>query len=51
MRSLAHDFADSLGCGGHLMKLRRLAVGDFRVEDALRIQELAQLEIVKPRSA
>lgn len=35
IRSLANDFGAALGCGGYLSMLRRTAIGDFRVEDAM----------------
>ena len=39
IRSLANDFGASLGCGGYLKALRRTKIGDFKVEDALTVQE------------
>lgn len=39
IRSLAHDFGQALNSGAHLSALRRTAIGEFRVEDALSIQE------------
>tara|TARA_B100001173_G_scaffold311721_1_gene329890 strand:- start:1426 stop:2124 length:699 start_codon:yes stop_codon:yes gene_type:complete len=35
IRSLAHDFGKSLQSGAHLSQLRRIAIGDYRVKDAL----------------
>ena len=35
IRTLAADLGKALGCGGHLADLRRLAVGPFKVEEAL----------------
>lgn len=35
IRTLAHDLGQSLGCGAHLIALRRLASGPFRVEQAV----------------
>jgi tRNA pseudouridine55 synthase len=43
IRTLAQDLGEALKCGAHLAALRRLAVGPFRVEDAL---PLAALEIL-----
>ena len=40
IRTLANDFGKALGVGAHLSALRRTAIGDFRVEDALTIDEL-----------
>ena len=34
VRVLAADVGDQLGCGAHLTRLRRTAIGGFRVEDA-----------------
>ena len=35
VRTLAHDVGEALGCGAHLVALRRTASGPHRVEDAL----------------
>ncbi len=35
VRTLAHDLGEELGCGAHLVALRRVASGPFQVEDAL----------------
>lgn len=37
VRSLAHDIGQVLGVGGYVKELRRTAIGDFRVEDAMKI--------------
>ena len=34
VRSLVHDLGEALGCGAVTDKIRRLAIGPFRVEDA-----------------
>lgn len=39
VRSLARDFGERLGCGAYLDRLRRTAIGDYYVEDALSIEE------------
>jgi tRNA pseudouridine55 synthase len=41
VRSIAHDLGESLGCGAHLAELRRLASGEFPIEQA---RTMAQLE-------
>ena len=41
MRSIAHDLGHALGCGAHLVDLRRLLSGEFEIEQA---RTLAQLE-------
>ncbi len=35
IRSLAHDFGQTLGCGGYLQELRRTLIGNFKADDAL----------------
>ena len=40
VRTIAHDLGERLGCGGHLNKLCRTAVGQFRIEKASTIEEL-----------
>jgi tRNA pseudouridine55 synthase len=45
VRSLAHDLGQKLGCGGHLATLRRLESGEFKVCDALPLDQLLNLSI------
>jgi tRNA pseudouridine55 synthase len=40
VRSIAHDLGQALGVGGHLVELRREAIGSLLVEDAITLQEL-----------
>ncbi|HEX7070373.1 MAG TPA: tRNA pseudouridine(55) synthase TruB [Rhodothermales bacterium] len=40
IRSLASDLGEVLGCGAHLVMLRRTAIGETRVEDAWTIEML-----------
>ncbi|QXD14792.1 tRNA pseudouridine(55) synthase TruB [Rhodocaloribacter litoris] len=40
IRTLAHDFGQVLGCGAHLVALRRTAIGPYGVEAAWRLQDL-----------
>jgi tRNA pseudouridine55 synthase len=42
VRSLAHDLGQRLGCGGAADQIRRLRIGPFRVEDAVRIPAEAE---------
>ncbi len=42
VRSLAHDIGEALGCGAHLVNLRRTASGDFHVRDAQTPEEWSQ---------
>jgi tRNA pseudouridine55 synthase len=41
VRALARDLGQALGTGGHLTKLRRTRSGDYRIEDARTLDELA----------
>jgi tRNA pseudouridine55 synthase len=43
IRTLAHDLGRALGCGGHLIALRRLMVGHFRVEESIPMAALTEL--------
>ncbi len=40
VRSLAHDIGQALGTGGHVVALRRLRSGPFRVEEAVPLETL-----------
>ena len=40
IRSLANDFGAELGCGAYLASLCRTRIGEFRVEEALAIDEI-----------
>ncbi len=47
IRALARDLGDALAVGGHLISLRRTAVGPFRSEKALTLTELeAEFSVV-----
>ena len=43
IRSIANDLGEMLGCGAVLYSLRRTAIGNFSVNDALLINEFDQL--------
>jgi tRNA pseudouridine55 synthase len=43
IRSIAHDAGQALGCGAFLKALRRLASGDFCIEQARTLEELGSL--------
>jgi tRNA pseudouridine55 synthase len=42
VRSLAHDMGKRLGCGAHLTEISRTAVGEFSIEQAIAIEEIAE---------
>jgi tRNA pseudouridine55 synthase len=41
IRSLAHDLGQQLGCGAHLLSLRRTRVGPFGLEEALNLEDIS----------
>jgi tRNA pseudouridine55 synthase len=42
IRSLAHEMGRKLGCGAHLAEITRTAVGEFSLEQAIKLEELAE---------
>jgi tRNA pseudouridine55 synthase len=40
MRSIAHEIGQKLGCGAHLVSLRRTAAAEFTIQDAHSLREL-----------
>ena len=42
IRSLAHEMGQKMGCGAHLAEITRLAVGEFSLEQAITLEELAE---------
>src|SRR5438128_2644817 len=47
VRTLAHDFGEKVGCGGHLATLRRIASGKFDVADGLALDPVLDLSITE----
>ena len=43
VRSLAHDIGESLGCGAMLNGLVRTRIGDHRLDDAWRLEDLERI--------
>jgi tRNA pseudouridine55 synthase len=43
IRSLAFDFGNALGCGGHLSSLRRTRIGNFQVNEASSVESFTQM--------
>ena len=41
IRSLAHDMGQKVGCGAHLSEICRSAVGEFSLDQAIELDELA----------
>jgi len=50
IRTLAHDIGEALGCGAHLSALRRTASGDFRVDDAIDVEALRDMDLESMKS-
>ena len=48
IRALARDLGAALGTGGHLTALRRTAVGPYRLEQALTLQDLSERTRLTP---
>src|SRR5207237_10721443 len=48
MRSVAHDLGQRLGCGAHLASLRRTAVAEFSLADALSLERLTSVVELQP---
>src|SRR5438552_10974583 len=42
IRSLADEMGQKLGCGAHLSEITRTAVGEFSLEQAIKLEELAE---------
>ena len=45
IRALARDIGAALGSGAHLTELRRTASGDFRVDEAMKIENFEKIII------
>ena len=43
IRSLANDFGENLGCGGYLSSLCRTRIGEFKLEDAMNMDEFEKI--------
>ena len=47
IRSMANDLGRLLGVGGYLKELRRTAIGNFKIEDALSIESFIETNPVR----
>src|ERR1700722_17448109 len=45
IRSLAHELGEKLKCGAHLSEIKRTAVGEFSLEQAINLEELADAKV------
>lgn len=48
IRQLAHDLGEEIGCGAHLVNLRRTKIGPFSVRDAAVFDKLSYENILQP---
>ncbi len=51
VRTLAEDIGRDLGCGGHVETLRRIAVGEFSIDQAVTLEQLEAIESPREREA
>ncbi len=44
IRTLAQDIGEALGCGAHLTQLRRVATGNFGIDECISLERLAAMD-------
>ena len=44
IRTLAQDIGEALGCGAHLTQLRRVATGNFDIDECISLERLASMD-------
>jgi tRNA pseudouridine55 synthase len=47
VRTLAEDISEKLGCGGHLIALRRTGIGEFSLDKAYTLAQLEGMDAVQ----
>lgn len=47
VRTLAEDIGEKLGCGGHLISLRRTGIGEFSIDNAYTLTQLEGMDAVQ----
>ncbi|MFH1655121.1 MAG: tRNA pseudouridine(55) synthase TruB [Candidatus Omnitrophota bacterium] len=40
IRQLGEDIGNCLNCGGHISEIRRIAIGPFRIEEAVKVEDV-----------
>ena len=40
IRKLAEDIGEQLGCGAHMVKILRLSIGSFKLEEAVALEDI-----------
>lgn len=43
IRAIARDFGEKLNSGGHLSQLKRTRIGEFKIEDAIKVEDIPNL--------
>jgi tRNA pseudouridine55 synthase len=51
IRSLAEDIGHQLGCGASVLELRRTQAGQFKIEDALTLEQLEKMDFEALKSS
>ena len=51
IRKLAEDIAEAAGSPGHVTKLRRTFIGDYKIEDSIGLDEITEDKIISAQSA
>jgi len=44
IRTLFHDIGERLGCGAHMVELKRIKIGSFDISDSLTVSEIEELK-------
>jgi len=47
VRKLAEDIGERLGCGAHIIKIKRLSIGRFKLEDAVKLDDINESHLQK----
>jgi tRNA pseudouridine55 synthase len=47
IRKLAEDIGERLACGAHIVKIKRLSIGHFKLEEAVKLKELNESHLRK----
>ncbi|MFA6281185.1 MAG: tRNA pseudouridine(55) synthase TruB [Candidatus Omnitrophota bacterium] len=47
IRKLAEDIGEALSCGAHIIKIKRLAIGPFKLEDAIGLDDINESHLQK----
>ncbi len=51
IRSLCADIGDELGCGAHVVALRRLSTGQYPIESCVSLDQLAEIDDIRQSPA